>query len=272
MKKRILELKRNAIYCELLDNKTVKSSNLSKIGGKPYMPKTEDWPYVNNGEEAYPLSFVAQINLEQVAKFDTEQVLPPNGWLYFFYDFMEESIGCYPEDKNHFKVLYYDGDMSNLEEKVYPEDLEEDFCIPEFAINFSTQDEVPMCEEYNEITGEKTDYDPYNYVVESLNLDHDNDQEIFKLLGYADLCQGSMLVQCEMVCDGINCGNFDHISLKPKYKDKATDWVLLFQVDIISNSDFELMIGDGGRLYYYIRKEDLKNKRFDKCWFMTQSL
>ncbi len=75
-----------------------------------------------------------------------------------------------------------------------------------------------------------------------------------------------------MVCDGISCGNFDHIPLREKYKDKASDWALLFQIDTISNSNFELMIGDTGRLYYYIRKEDLKNKRFDKCWFMTQSL
>ncbi len=129
-----------------------------------------------------------------------------------------------------------------------------------------------MCEEFNEITGEKIHYDDYNYAVESVGLDHNHDQEIFKLLGYADLCQGSMLVECEMVCAGISCGNFDYIPLREKYKDKASDWVLLFQVDTISNSDFELMIGDTGRLYYYIRKEDLKNKRFDRCWFMTQSL
>ena len=70
----------------------------------------------------------------------------------------------------------------------------------------------------------------------------------------------------------MSCGNFDYLALKPQYADKASEWILLFQVDIISNSEFELMIGDSGRLYYYIRKDDLKNKRFDKCWFMTQSL
>lgn len=65
---------------------------------------------------------------------------------------------------------------------------------------------------------------------------------------------------------------YKRIPLKPQYANKASEWILLFQVDIISNSEFELMIGDSGRLYYYIRKDDLMNKRFDKCWFMTQSL
>lgn len=272
MRKKIISLKRNAILCELLEGINSKFFTSSKIGGKPCLPKQEEWFCANNGEKNYPLSFVAQINLEEVAKHDKEHVLPSEGMLYFFYDFMEESIGCYPEDKNHFKVLYYDGELSELEERSYPEDLEEDFRIPEFPIKFFAQYEVPMCEEYNEITGEQTDYDAYNYEVESMGLEHDHNQEIFKLLGYADLCQGSMLVECEMVCDGISCGDFEHVPLRTKYKDSASEWLLLFQVDTISNSDFELMIGDTGRLYYYIRKEDLKNRRFDKCWFMTQSL
>jgi len=272
MQKKIISLKRNAILCELLDGIAPKSLTSSKIGGKPYLPKQEEWSCVNNGETSFPLSFVAQINLEEVAEHDKEHVLPSKGMLYFFYDYIEESMGCYPKDKNHFNVLYYEGDISELEEKEYPKELEEEFRIPEYSIRFSTQYEVPMCEEFNEITGEKIHYDDYNYAVESVGLDHNHDQEIFKLLGYADLCQGSMLVECEMVCAGISCSNFDYIPLREKYKDKASDWVLLFQVDTISNSDFELMIGDTGRLYYYIRKEDLKNKRFDRCWFMTQSL
>ena len=28
--------------------------------------------------------------------------------------------------------------------------------------------------------------------------------------------------------------------------------------------------GDAGTLYFWIRKDDLKNKRFDKCWFISQ--
>ena len=262
----------NAIHCELLDEINPKCSASSKIGGKPCLPKKEGWFYVGNGDKSYPLVFVAQINLEDVAKHDKEHVLPEKGMLYFFYDFIEESIGCHPEDKEHFKVFYHEGELSELEEKDYPENLQEDFRIPEFAIKFSMRDEVPMCEEYNEITDGKIDYDDYNYEVARVGLDYNHDQEIFKLLGYADLCQGSMLIECEMVSNGINCGDFEHLPLRTQYSEKATDWILLFQVDIISNAEFELMIGDTGRLYYYIRKEDLKNKRFEKCWFMTQSL
>lgn len=270
MKKKINSLKRNAIYCNLLDGVQPLFKGSSKIGGRPYLPKEIEWFYANKGENIYPLAFLAQINLQELVQYDKDNVLPTNGILYFFYDFYEETIGCFPQDKEHFKVYFYEGDMANLEEKIFPSKLQEDFCIPEFALKFSNQYEVPMCEEFNEITNMKMGYDEYNYAVEEIGLAHDPEQEIFKLLGYADLCQGSMLVKCEMVSDGISCGNFEHISLRDNYVDKASDWVLLFQLDTISNSEFELMFGNAGRLYFYIKKEDLKKRNFENCWFMTQ--
>ena len=52
----------------------------SKFGGAPDVPDGFEWP-MWNGE---PLGFLAQINLEEVAPFDVEGVLPKSGVLSFF--------------------------------------------------------------------------------------------------------------------------------------------------------------------------------------------
>ena len=45
------------------------------------------------------------------------------------------------------------------------------------------------------------------------------------------------------------------------------EWVLLAQFGTLSD---ELMFGDCGSIYYYIRKDDLAEKRFDKAWLVLQ--
>lgn len=91
-KKELEPSKRNAIvinYSEENNEKIPKGS--SKIGGKPDLPKDFQW-YYYNGEDYKkrvvnrPLSFLMQINCEEVHKYDKESLLPEKGILYFFYE------------------------------------------------------------------------------------------------------------------------------------------------------------------------------------------
>lgn len=81
----------------------------SKWWGDPDMPEAMEYPMT----EDYPLTFVCQINCEDIAKFDTEGKLPHEGMLYFFaaldqwlgYESpLENGIGEWP--KGHFVVKY----------------------------------------------------------------------------------------------------------------------------------------------------------------------
>lgn len=58
----------------------------SKFGGAPDVPLGFEWPTWNGK----PLGFLAQINLEEVAPFDLEGLLPKAGLLSFFASFDEE--------------------------------------------------------------------------------------------------------------------------------------------------------------------------------------
>ena len=45
-------------------------------------------------------------------------------------------------------------------------------------------------------------------------------------------------------------------------RDAIDEWLLLFQLDTVSDGDFELMFGDCGRIYFFIRRENLAARRF----------
>lgn len=59
--------------------------------------------------------------------------------------------------------------------------------------------------------------------------------------------------------------------IRKRAEESARDrWMLLFQLDIVENDDFELMFGDCGHIYFYITKEDLSERKFDNTWLILQ--
>ena len=59
----------------------------SKIGGYPHLPESIDWDKIryecDEGKEIH-LSFILQLNLEEVSKYDKSDLLPKKGMFYFF--------------------------------------------------------------------------------------------------------------------------------------------------------------------------------------------
>ena len=60
----------------------------SKWWGDPYMPENMQYPTIEVTEDGetfdYPLTFICQINCDDIAPFDKENLLPHEGMLYFF--------------------------------------------------------------------------------------------------------------------------------------------------------------------------------------------
>ena len=89
----------------------------SKWWGDPDMPENMQYPTIQAKEDGetfdYPLTFLCQINCEDIAAFDPDGKLPHEGMLYFFaaldkwlgYDSpTENGVGEWP--KGHFVVKY----------------------------------------------------------------------------------------------------------------------------------------------------------------------
>lgn len=270
LRQQITKLKRIAILGSPNDRfQKVPKKQFSKVGGNPFLPRDFEWFRATSYDNHY-LSFIAQFDLSEIHKYDKNNELPEMGFLYFFYDFEAEVTGGDPKNQECAKVFYFDGTKDELVETQVPDELSEDYRIPEMPIKIMKQNEFPKRDDLNAITMQDYDYDE---IYEVLNkMDYYPLKYPIKLLGYADLMQGSMLTEVSMVADGINVNGFEHLEKLEKYQENALEWVLLFQVGILEDDDFYLEIGDEGKLYYFIRKEDLSNRRFDRVVAMTQCM
>ena len=65
-------------------------------------------------------------------------------------------------------------------------------------------------------------------------------------------------------------GTFDNEKQVEIIRRAGADWTLLLQFASIQEDDYELMFGDVGNLYFYIRKQDLAERNFDKIWLVMQ--
>lgn len=268
-------IKKNAIKLEFnSDNNEDIPIGASKFGGKPDVPKDFEWFYYcgqdYNGEtKNRPLSFLAQINCEEVSQYDQDSLLPSKGILYFFYELSTMTWGFSPEDKGSAKVYYFNGDVSQLIRTNFPHDMEDENKLPEIQLSFSKKDDLPCYEEFSK----QYDYNDWEHYDEVRSMNgYEVEETISKLLGYADVIQGDMLLECELVTNGVYCGNTPNITPeeRKKFEENRNQWQLLFQLDTVTTDDFELMFGDCGRIYYYIKKEDLKKCNFDDCWLILQ--
>jgi len=262
----------------------------SKVGGKPDLPTDFKWFYFDVEDDdgtvdKYPLSFLAQINCEDVHQYDKDSLLPTNGMLYFFYEMDTFSWGFDPKNKGSARVYYHPGDVSELHRTDFPPDFPEEYQLPEMPMTFSVKNELPSFDEFFEQYNDDDNYEweyedvcKYDDTIaemgfESVHGDDEKEEAITKLLGYASVIQNSMLLECEKVTNGIYCGEATNIppDILRQHKENSKQWQLLFQLDSIYLDNREIVMwGDMGRLFYYIKIDDLKNMNFENCWLILQ--
>ena len=275
--------KRNAILINYSEdeNKEKLPKGTSKIGGKPDLPKDFQWFYYKGEDykkivENRPLSFLMQINCEEVHKYDKESLLPEKGMLYFFYELFTMTWGFSPQDRGSAKVFYYDGEIEDLVPADFPEDMEKDCIIPESKIDFESMNDYPIdfLDYYDpDDSDEEMDRKEKEFEKELDELGYKADTT--KLLGHPELIQGEYWEECEGVAGkNIYYGSapikYGSDEVKKSIKENAKDWILLMQVSELEIGDYGLYFGDSGKIYFNIRKEDLKNKNFDDVWLILQ--
>ncbi len=235
----------------------------SRIGGLPDLPANIPWCTDKKGQA---LSFIAQINCRDIKPYDQENLLPDSGFLYFFYDPKQEALGVDPKDRDKFKVFYHDGPFKNLKPTPFPEDLPDFGQYDECAISFKSSISLPDAPENWGIKMSPADALKYARLQKQYSncLYH-------KMLGYANPLQNAMELDCQLVTNGIFIGNKNGFRGRRRTELEKTmgEWRLLLQ---LHSDDFPgMMWGDEGRLYFWIKAMDLKNRNFNNCWVLLQS-
>lgn len=275
IKKELQKMRRNAIRLHIKGDAD-HSIGGTRFGGVPDTPKDFCWPtfetstFFDNEVKPRPLTFLAQFNCAELTSLDKEGLLPKEGLLSFFYEMGSQRAGYAPKDAGCARVFWFK-DIEDLSPAVVPDALEEYYRFPMFHILAKSEDSLPGFEDFSlGRDGIAALWDEFDFE------EKETDENVSKLLGWPDVIQNCMTVECELVSCGHYLGNgWDHIprqDIQSAEQNSLNDWRLLLQLDTVTsdNEDFELTFGISGRIYFYIRKEDLVACNFDRVWLILQ--
>jgi uncharacterized protein YwqG len=237
----------------------------SRFGGSPDVAADFVWPT----RDGRSLGFLAQINCAEVGEYDPERIIPAAGLLQFFYDIQEQPWGFDPEDKSGAVVIYTPGD--DLEAAPSPSDLPPEAQLPPTPMGFQPFLSLPAygSEPFESLGLAEGDEESYIQLFDAITYGFE-DTESHQLLGHANNIQGDMQLECQLAYNGLYCGGPDDYAV-PQAKaleGGAADWRLLFQID--TDEELNVMWGDAGMVYFWIREADLRQRDFQKTWTILQ--
>lgn len=279
VKKELKDLCRNAVHLNI-GGKGADVVGGTRFGGVPDVPKDFVWPTfagagLDDTVKSRPLSFLAQFNCAELAPLDTEGLMPKTGVLSFFYEMESMCWGFDPKDAGCARVFWFE-DTSALAPAQVPEELDNDFRFPMLQIAMESGTSYIDGQDFRIRHEDDIDWSAMADILDELGIE--DPENCSKLLGWPNLIQNSIMLECEFASRGYYLGNPEGWAKIPrKEREEKTltsleDWRLLFQLDVVESAedDFELMFGDCGRIYFCIRKEDLLARRFDRVWLILQ--
>ncbi len=242
---------------QALKLRKVEKETKSYLGGLPALPAGVEWPT----RQGKPLPFLASLDLGEIGASDMIQWLPREGRLMFFYDVEDQPWGFDPNDRDGFAVIYA---KEPGEEQEPPVDI-----FPKFYVDFVNVVSLP---------------DPQRFEELGISM-HEVDIETF-LNGYGDwiaeefghqvggyprpIQNDSMELESQLASNGIDCGSGAGYQSEEgkKLAPGAKEWRLLLEFD--TDDDLEVMWGDAGKLYFWVKEKDASKGDFSGTWTVLQ--
>jgi uncharacterized protein YwqG len=237
---------------------------VGKLGGRPNLPKGTPWPGV---EEGAPLSFIAQLDLAALPKLRNVP-LPRTGSLFFFYDATNQPWGYDPADLDSAEVIYSRAPLSAHPPRAHHCDLEEEARFVTTPLIASIETTMPPLRG-SVLRGlglKEEELKAYYKMVDPLS------RNAHRIGGHPDQIQGDIFLEAQLVSNGIYCGDGSGYE-KGRRRGLlagAADWHLLLQVDSDIHTPGGMCWGDTGRLFFLIRHDDLRRRRFEHIWVVLQ--
>ncbi len=225
----------------------------SRFGGWPDLPDGVQWPQL----KGKPLAFIAQFNLAETHPFDTQNLLPASGMLYFFYDAAGDTYGEKLEDRGGWAVFYDEGKTLKPAQADLPEDARFHAC----AVDFLREATLPL---RPDVFGRGSNWTSEEHAAYEVLMSSQRGIQN-RLLGHADAIQDDMHIQAHLLGSGKPLDT----PVTDENQQAARDWVLLFQAD--SDPNAGMRWGNSGRLYFWIEQKALQARQFDRVWAILQS-
>lgn len=225
----------------------------SRGGGLPSLPPDTNWPRNKEGE---PLSFICQFNLTEISHHFKIELLPKTGMLSFFVD-TEDCVWGWESDNLLSWRVYYSEDEKLCEPIPFPDDMPDYLRTEPKDITLLHSFCLPRRCDLDCLGAAVVQHDRYiNMVLDIMAFES-------RLLGYPSLQQDEDI---RVGLDRLLDANTNTTS--EMRSDRALEWIMLFQIDTVSDIGFECL---GSILYFLIRRESLEAGDFSEVYLLTQT-
>lgn len=244
----------------------------SRAAGEPDLPENAEWPLDSSG---IPMTFVLQLNLNELAGLDPEKRLPAEGVLFFFagdYDSVVEHKVLHASPQQMDRAARKSAPAPTLHER-------EDGAYRPHRLSARAAIDLPgyAYVDNDEIEDEDHGWDEYEEL--GFALEGDKPFTTARMFGYAEGQHGDdeymaalELFGCESTYDPNEA--IDRLTEvfggdRERAEREVANIVMLAEID--SDQDIGFQWGDSGVLHYFMRKEDLSNGNFERttCSFYS---
>jgi uncharacterized protein YwqG len=237
----------------------------SHIGGDPNLPADTPWPE-RHGRR---LTLLARMSLPEVQKAQHTSWLPSDGALLFFYDVDEQPWGFDPKDRGGAAVLHVPDLPTPV--NVFADAGTRDGVLAARNVLFHRVDSLPSLERAQEhgllMDLSSVETDAYFQLAPEMYGAGPEHQ----LGGWPSPIQAdAMELEAELASSGIYCGDAPGRESADfgRHQAAAKDWRLLLQLD--SDGHMDVMWGDAGMLYLWVREQEAAAGRFENAWVVLQ--
>ena len=230
----------------------------SYLGGDPYLPAGVSWP----SKDGNDLTFLASLDLEEIAGTNVISWLPDRGKLLFFYDEENQPWGFEPEDRGGWSVIYVD--QLGTEESAKEETL------PQYFVELTTINSLPDMERFDDVGIVLNDAEQDRWFDGSEEESYEG-HVYHQVGGYPRPVQGDQMeLEAQLASNGNYLGDGTGYQSEEgqRLAPGKKDWRLLLQFD--SDDDLEVMWGDSGSLYFWVREQDAIQGDFSGVWLVLQ--
>lgn len=240
----------------------------TRVGGDPDLPPGFEWPLC----EGAPMTFVAQLDLAELAAYEAASELPAAGVLSFFYAPLAPEGG----PLNPVRVVHFE-DPAGLVRRPAPPaseplrafavELEEELVYPglESQVHYEALLPPARVEEFYRryAAGEHGELIPASPLAALIfNLDEaDQERPIHRVLGCAASVQGDPYLDVEVGTRGGYAGWVEGSEAALQARRDAVRWRLLLQIDAVQDDEL-LLNQDGGFFYFWIPADALARRDF----------
>jgi uncharacterized protein YwqG len=240
----------------------------TRLGGSPDLSVGSEWPTYRGR----PLDFIMQVNLQDLSHYRCCNRLPPEGYVYFFYDAENQPDGQHPSHRGRWRVVFHPGPTDVLERVHYPKGGCSTAPLKTCRID-SYEALSPGWEEVAVDALRLDDHETVEYLSFIETLPVATAHQVLGRPGYIQTFERLCQLDCQFVANGLELLSIGTPIDQERAKELepgAADWKLLLQLD--SDEDVGMKWKGSGLLTFWIREQDLSNCDFRNVWVLTQVL